>query len=116
MAKPGIDERNWYKKAKNWEVKCPKCQYEGIVTEFIQDPYEKLSYYGFTLSKCPNCKESLKFDFETRTVDDINKGRKPFPIMFGVGRIIDLFILIAMSYFLIVGKLFWLAIAYIALV
>ena len=111
-----LGELNWFKEAKNWSVRCPKCMYHGKVSEFIQDPTEKISYYGFTLSKCPNCKESLKFDFEIRTVDNINKGRKPFPIMFGVGRIIDLFILIALFYFLISGKLFWLAIAYIALV
>lgn len=124
MEKPGhaLDqllkkgERNWYKEAKEWGANCPKCQYTGIVSEFIQDPYEKLSYYGFNLSKCPNCGESLKFDFEKKRINEINKGRKPPPVMFGTGRLIDLLILACLFYLFIAGKLFWQPMVYLVLV
>lgn len=122
MTRPGYefneltkDERNWYKKAKNWPLKCPICQHEGIVSEFVKSPYRKISHYGFDLSICPNCEKSLKFDYENKRIDEITKGRKPFPIMIGTGRIVDLFVLLAMLYLLFVGKLSWQPIAYLVL-
>jgi hypothetical protein len=109
------EEKNWYKEAKNWLVTCPCCGHESTVSVFIQDPSIRISYYGFALSKCPKCKSTLKYDYERKQISRIEKGRKPFMLMFGPVRFFELFFLLVTSYLLIKGIILWLGIAYIAL-
>ena len=106
-------ERNWYKESKHLAFECPHCSFEGRLPTFISDSTMPVTYYGFCFGKCPECKEVVIFDFERKELTRVDEGRKPFPILIGIGRIIIIIIAAIALYFLAKGQLFWLPIAYI---
>lgn len=109
----GETELNWYKESKHLAFDCPYCSYEGKLPVFISDGTIPVTYYGFSPGTCPECKNVLIFDFERKELTRIDEGRKPFPILIGTGRIINIIIAAIGLYFLVNSQLFWLPIAYI---
>ena len=109
----GETERNWYKESKHLAFECPYCSFEGVLPTFISDGTMPVTYYGFCFGNCPECKDIVIFDFERKELTKVDEGRKPFPVLVGVGRIINIIIAAVGLYFLANCQLFWLPITYI---